>query len=155
MMEELIKLKDRNIIVITGRDNQIKPKFNRYKKHKNVKIIGWTDQMPNFIKSADLVATKAGGATVMECIAAQKPIIVTSTLARHESGNAELIKNYHLGIIANARRPKITQHILSIRENYQKIQKNLKKVANPDAALKIAAFLAQLLDKTNQPKIKA
>ena len=152
IMKELLKAKDRNIIIITGRDKKITPKFARYKNRKNIKIMGWTDQMPDFIKSADIVITKAGGATVMECIAAQKPIIITSTIARHEAGNAELIKRYKVGIIAKSRRPKLDQNILTIQKNYSKFRKNLKKIANPGAALKIAEFINEIVSQTSAAK---
>ena len=88
----------------------------------------------------------------MECIAAQKPIIITSTIARHEAGNAELIKRYKVGIIAKSRRSKLDQNILIIQKNYQKFRKNLKKIANPGAALKIAKFIHEVVSKTSPSK---
>lgn len=64
-MEELIQnFKNCNIIVIAGRDDKILNKLGAYSLYENVKVIGWTDQMPNFIKASDIVLTKAGGATV-------------------------------------------------------------------------------------------
>jgi UDP-N-acetylglucosamine:LPS N-acetylglucosamine transferase len=147
-MEELIKnFQNANIIVIAGRDTKIKNKMEEYALYENVKIIGWTDRMPDFIKAADLVLTKAGGATVMECVAAQKPMIITSTIARHERGNAELVKRHKLGIVENKHRLQITANIKKIRENYKIYQKNLKKLSNPTASLTIAKHLIQLLDQ--------
>lgn len=147
IMEELLKnFTQCNIIVIAGRDNKIKDKMEVYKLYKNVKIVGWTNQMAYYLKAADIVLTKAGGATVMECIASQKPMIITSTIARHERGNAELVKRYRLGIVEEKTRLEITKHIKAIRRQYQSYQKNIKKITNPKATLRIAKHIAELLN---------
>lgn len=146
LMEELIQnFKNCNIIVIAGRDVKIMNKLEGYNLYENVKVIGWTDQMPNFLKASDVVLSKAGGATVMECIAAEKPIIITSTIARHERGNAELVKRYKLGIVENKRKPQITRSIQTIEKSYKMYQKNIRKMSNPDASLTIAKHLVELL----------
>ena len=146
LMEELVEnFKNCNIVVIAGRDSKIKDKLEGYSLFENVKVIGWTDRMPDFLKAADVVLTKAGGATVMECIAAERPMIITSTIARHEKGNAELVKRYKLGIVENKRKPEITKSIRTIQKNQKMYEKNLKKMSNPEAALTIAKHLIDVL----------
>ncbi len=146
IMEELLEnFQHCNIIVIAGRDAKIKTKLEGYALYKNIKIVGWTDRMPDFIKASDVVLTKAGGATVMECLAAEKPMIITSTIARHERGNAELVKRYKLGVIENKRNPQITKSIHTIQKSYKIYQKNLKKLGNPKAAIDIAKHLIEVL----------
>ena len=140
---------DFNLIVITGRDPKIKPKMEKIATGKNVKIIGWTDMMPQFIKAANMVVTKAGGATVMECIAAERPMIITSMIPGQEQGNGELIKRYDLGIIAPSANMGIAESIDYIHKNYDTFIKNLKKISNPRAALKIAEFIHKLLEENN------
>lgn len=150
IMEELIEnFKNCNIVVIAGRDEKIKRKLEGYSLYENVKVVGWTDRMPEFIKAADIVLTKAGGATVMECIAAEKPMIITSTIARHERGNAELVKRYDLGIVENKHKPQITKSIQSIQKKYKIHKKNLKKLSNPQASLSIAKHLIEVLNEAS------
>ncbi len=141
------KRTDYNIIVITGRDEKAKKSFEKYEDLKNVKIIGWTDQMPDFIKSADLVITKAGGATIMECIAAKKPVVITSVIEGQESGNAELIERHQLGIIASQKNSDIARAVKKIHDNYDLYQKNMSKLSNPDASLKIARFIHEVMSE--------
>ncbi len=148
MLEELIKnFKNANIIVISGRDLKIKNKLEEYSLYENVKVIGWTDRMPDYIKASDVVLTKAGGATVMECIAAEKPMIITSSIARHERGNAELVKRYKLGIVEPKRKQNITKSIQTIHKSYKMYKKNLKKMSNPKAAITIAKHVIEVLTK--------
>jgi len=146
IMKKLIeKTEDFNIFVITGRDSKIKPKLEKIARGSNVKIFGWTDEMPRFIKAADIVITKAGGATVMECIAAEKPMIITSVIPGQEQGNAELIMDYNLGIVLDESEMDLSQSIENITRNYSRFQSNLKKQSIPDAALKIAEFIGEIL----------
>lgn len=134
-----------NVIIITGRDSKNKPRLEKLTEdYPNVRVIGWTDHMADFIQVADIVVTKAGGATIQECIAAQKPMVITSVIPGQEQGNAVLIKRYRLGIVAAAR-DNIAEHIDYINKNFQLFDRNLKKMSNPRSALQIAEYLHKLL----------
>jgi processive 1,2-diacylglycerol beta-glucosyltransferase len=57
-------------------------------------LIGWTDQMPNLLRSHDLVICKAGGAILHEVLAARTPAVIDYVVPGQEEGNAEmLLKN--------------------------------------------------------------
>lgn len=135
-----------NLFVICGRNTELQPKLEPYDHHKNVRIIGWTDQMPEFIKNCDLVVTKAGGATVMECIAAKKPMVITQVIPGQEMGNAELIKLHELGIVQKHAKMSISESIGYIRKNQARFLKNLEKQSNPEASLKIARFINEKIN---------
>lgn len=139
--------KNQNVIIITGRDSKNKPRLEKLTEdYENVRVIGWTDKMPAFIKAADIVVTKAGGATIQECIAAEKPMVITSVIPGQEQGNAQLIKRYHLGIVAAAR-DNIADHIDYINKNRDMFARNLEKNSNPCASLDIAEFIHDLMEK--------
>lgn len=150
-MQQIMSMKKPlNCIIITGRDPKIKPSLEKFLKRNanpniQTQIIGWTDHMPEFIKAADLVITKAGGATVMECIAAQKPMIITSYIPGQEEGNVLLIERHKIGIIDGSSE-KLNENIELIQKNYRHFQGNLQKISHPDAALKIARFIAKMLE---------
>lgn len=138
---------NQNLIIITGRDSKNKPRLEKLTEdNPNVRVIGWTNQMPNFIKAADIIVTKAGGATIQECIAAEKPMVITSVIPGQEQGNAQLIKRYHLGIVAAAR-DNIADHIDYIKKNEAMFKRNLKKNSNPRSSLEIAEFIHGLLEQ--------
>lgn len=130
-----------NLIVICGRNAELYPKLEEFDHQPNTRIIGWTDQMPEFIKNCDLVVTKAGGATVMECIASKKPMVITNVIPGQEMGNAELIKLHELGIIQKEAKMSISECIEYIRKNHDRILENLSRISNPDASLKIARYI--------------
>jgi len=141
--------RDYNVVCVTGRNKTIMPKIEHLKKEKNVAVLGWTTNVPDLIKSSDLVITKAGGATVQECIAAVKPMIITQIILGQEEGNADLIETHQLGyILENGKKglESIPELITEIRKNHKKYTTAIKKQSRPKAAYDIAKFLVKLVD---------
>ncbi len=137
-------LPDTQIVAITGRDE---PLYNKLKTNfgPTIKLIGWTEKMPQFILASDLVITKAGGSTVMECLGAIKPVIICKIIPGQEEGNAEYITKHHLGIVALE--PEMIAHAAhKILDNMPSYCKSLNKVAIPQASLSIASFLLDLIE---------
>lgn len=135
------------LIVVAGRDQDL------YRQIKNdaiwnnpyIQLVGWTNQMPELIKASDIVITKAGGSTVMECIAAKKPLIINKIIPGQEEGNAELVERYRLGHIAKSDH-EIIMAINEINNDYSNYQKRLSTLSKPEAANTIIKFLAQRLN---------
>lgn len=133
-----------NIIVITGRNQEIYDKLTDYQKRYNFRLVGWTDQMPDFIMGSDIVVTKAGGSTVMECIAAQKPLVIHHIIPGQEEGNAEFVTKHQLGLV-ELDPSQIAPAVASIMKHRTTYQKNLQQHAQPEATVKIADFIADIL----------
>jgi len=149
IFEKVINEKrDYNVIGVMGRNKSLMPKIEHLKNQKNVAILEWTDNVPALMKASDLIVTKAGGATIMECIAAKKPMIITHVIPGQEEGNAMLIEKHNLGIVLKNNKKSIDEipaHISTIRKESQKYTTALKEQSNPRAALKIAEFINSLL----------
>ncbi len=146
IIQELLREpRDYNVIVVSGKNAKLKAKLSVYTHHKNIRVMGWRDDLPHFINVADLVMTKPGGATVMECIGAKKPMLITQIIPGQEEGNAELIKRYKLGIISTEKPGKIRKNITTIRQHQAEYEKNLAKLSKPAAALDIARFVKTIV----------
>ncbi len=142
--------RDYNVIVVTGRNETLMPKIEHMRFEKNVAVLGWTTNVPDLILSSDIVITKAGGATVMECIAAKKPMVITQVIPGQEEGNAKLIQKHNLGVILEKGRKgllNLPEHIKEIRKNYNKFQSALEQQSKPDAALQIAKLIDSEISK--------
>ena len=139
---------DCQFLVITGRDKSQYEDLKDIEMPDSVSLLGWTDQMAELIKLSTLVLTKAGGSTIMECIAAHKPIVINKIIPGQEEGNAELIKRYRLGIVAQTP-SRISQAITTILNDYPAYQNRLARAAQPDAAHEILVFLRARLDSKN------
>jgi processive 1,2-diacylglycerol beta-glucosyltransferase len=102
----LLELDDVHLTITAGRDPDLRAKLiERTRKHADrVRVLGWTNQMPELMMSHHLVISKAGGATVQEAIAARCPMIVNQVIPGQEEGNAELIWRFGLGAVAEKNR---------------------------------------------------
>lgn len=140
-------LKNIQLQIITAANEDLRKKLQAINWPWPTKIYGWTDEMHNFIKSADLVITKAGGCTVMECISCKKPMIIADAIPGHEMGNVLLVQKYNLGVILNDDLSNFDWAISYIFNNEHLIKKNLAVQQRPNAAKDIAKFLIELAKK--------
>lgn len=131
------------ILVICGKYKRAYEELSKRRYYASTRIFSWVDSMANYLRAADLVVTKAGGAIVMECLAAGKPIIITQITPGQEEGNAELIRKHQLGFI-ETNPEKIVQLIvklLNTPEKIKELQDQVKNFSLPDAAYQIAKFI--------------
>lgn len=89
---------DIQIITIAGKSIELKQKYDKLVKENNrektVKVLSFTDKIPQLMHISDLVITKPGGLTTTESLACNVPIIVIDPIPGQEIENAEyLVKN--------------------------------------------------------------
>lgn len=78
------------LIVSAGKLEGIKQKLQRtYRKQKNIKIIGFVDNIQDYYSAADIIVTKPGMSSMLEAIAFNKKCILTHPVAMQEIGNVK------------------------------------------------------------------
>lgn len=85
------------LTVTVGRDEALEA---RIRALGGLEVYGWTPELPRLVAEAHVVISKAGGATVQECLAAGTPMIVSQVVPGQEEGNARLIAENGAGVIA-------------------------------------------------------
>lgn len=147
IIKKLDQIKESNFqfIIITGKNNNIKKALTALKLKHYAKILDWVANMHDYLSIADIVLTKAGGATVMECIAQQKPMIITQVIPGQEEGNAKFVKRHELGVVLSKKCANLKKAVNDIFKNYSFYQKNLEKEMRPNATFDIANFIVSLL----------
>src|SRR5699024_7020637 len=90
------------VIAIAGRNVKIKERFDELVSSTNsgdtVKILSYTNQVPELMSVADLVITKPGGLTTTESLASGLPLIVIDLLPGQEEENAKFVEKNGAGI---------------------------------------------------------
>jgi len=92
---------DADIIFISGKNNKLKNKCEKYikdKKINNIKVLGFSNDVFNLMKISDLVISKPGGATVTECLEMKVPLILVPGIGGQEKYNAKFIAKKKYGI---------------------------------------------------------
>ena len=139
-----------NFIVLTGKNKKLLKKFP---PEKNLVTLGWREDMARIMKSADMMITKAGGASIMEGIAAELPLLITRVIPGQEEGNLVLVRKNNLGLASF--NLDLTRQIIKRwskkKEDFQEIKRNLKSFARPKAAYKIAKFVLSQAASTSPP----
>jgi UDP-N-acetylglucosamine:LPS N-acetylglucosamine transferase/predicted metal-dependent phosphoesterase TrpH len=158
-VDRLLDLENVHLTITAGRDPELRAKLiERTRDYGDrVKVLGWTNQMPELLMSHHLVISKAGGATVQEAIAARCPMIVNQVIPGQEEGNAELITKFNLGAVVEKNKEVAEAVELAFEKRatlWQEWRKNLKKISRPDAALRIGELILEAADH-DQPGRKA
>ena len=90
------------IIAISGRNEKMKLGFegivNKYNAHDFVRILGFTDQVPELMSISDLVVTKPGGLTTSESLASHLPMVIINPIPGQEEENAEFLESKGIAI---------------------------------------------------------
>lgn len=119
------------VVAIAGRNEKMKERFDELvkatKTESNVKILSFTNQVPELMSVSDLVITKPGGLTTTESLASGLPLIIIDPLPGQEEENAEFIENSGAGIWVKDS-DNIETILLNIFNNPDKLE-NMKSKA--------------------------
>lgn len=89
------------LTIVTGRsEERLRPLIARLlhsSRRQNVELHGWCGTVPELMNRHALCLTKAGGATVHECIAAGIPAVINYVIPGQEEGNALLLERTGCG----------------------------------------------------------
>ena len=136
-----------NLAVITGRNNKLKETLEAMDWNIPTHIYGFITDMPDFMRAADILVTKAGPGTISEALIANLPIILYHRIPGQEEGNVSYVINEGAGIWA----PEIKDIINTLKDwlnNPQKRMlavKNAKRLAKPNAARQIVQLIARMI----------
>ena len=90
------------IVAISGKNPKMKENFENLveESHKedNVKILEYTDKVPELMSISDLVVTKPGGLTTTESLASGLPIVVINPIPGQEEENATYLEENKVAI---------------------------------------------------------
>jgi processive 1,2-diacylglycerol beta-glucosyltransferase len=147
-VRRLLNLPEVHLTVVAGRNERLRAKaYHATAGHRDrVEVMGWTDALPDRMRQAHLVITKAGGATLQECLAAGKPVILSQVVPGQEQGNAELVLSAGMGAVAPG--PKAVARSVETALGhrglvYRQWRRAVERHRRPTAAREIARFVLQ------------
>lgn len=85
------------VVAIAGKNEKMKKEFEEIVKNKNkgdsIKVLPFTDKVPELMHISNLVITKPGGLTVSESLACGLPLVVINPIPGQEEENALFLEN--------------------------------------------------------------
>jgi len=123
------------IVAIAGKNEKMKENFESLVAKLNVsdrvKVLGFTNKVPELMSISSLVVTKPGGLTTTESLASHLPLVIINPIPGQEEENAEFLEKNGVGIwIRNHDNPdEIISNLFHSEEKIEKMRENTKKLA--------------------------
>jgi processive 1,2-diacylglycerol beta-glucosyltransferase len=133
--------KEVNLIVVCGNNKRLFKKLSE-KNYTSVKVLGFVDNVDEYMSISDILITKAGGLTISEALVKMLPMIFFFLVPGQEKNNARLMQDLGIGIITKNVK-QIKRLILEFRDSPNKLvemKNNIKKIRN----VEIANFIEKL-----------
>ena len=143
----ILNAHDYQIVAISGKNEKMKEEFENLVNELNVankvKILGFTDKVPELMSISDLVVTKPGGLTTTESLASHLPMIIINPIPGQEEENAEFLEKHGVGvwIRKNDDPDAILLNLFDDREKIENMRENTKCLAKLHSTKNICEIL--------------
>jgi 1,2-diacylglycerol 3-beta-galactosyltransferase len=145
---------DVSLVIVAGRNSKLEAELKEQVWENPTFIYGFTHDMPDFMRAANVIVTKAGPGTIAEALNAELPIILYAKLNGQEDGNVDFVVSEGVGVWAPESQAVVralTRWICRPQER-QKVVINCRRTARPDASRQIALILGAQVGLTSQPR---
>ena len=114
-------------------------------KTDSVKILEYTNQVPELMSISDLVVTKPGGMTITESLACNLPIVIINPIPGQEEENAEFLESKGIGLWIKKSDDvlQVLENLFSSPDMLTKMKENTKLLANVNSTKDICEILLQ------------
>ena len=138
------------MIAIAGKNIKMKSAFEEivYKYNsKNIKILEFTNKVPELMSISNLVVTKPGGMTTTESLASHLPMVVINPIPGQEEENAEFLEQNGIAIWLKKSDNawEILNNLFDNPNKLEEMKNNTKKLAKPYSTKTICDILIENL----------
>ncbi|MGE5251151.1 MAG: MGDG synthase family glycosyltransferase, partial [Bacteroidota bacterium] len=142
------------LVVVAGRNEALKIALESRAWENPAFIYGFTREMPDFMRAADFIVTKAGPGTISEALNAHLPIILYSKIPGQEDGNVDFVVQEGAGVWAPTQTlvVRALTRWISRPQEKAKVVETCEKLARPEAARLIAREIAGMLNRQEKER---
>lgn len=141
------------IVAISGKNTRMKKHFQQLVEDFNaesiVKVLGFTNQVPELMSISDLVVTKPGGLTSSESLASGLPMVVINPIPGQEEENAEFLESSKVAtwIKKDDNADEIISSLLNNPEKLREMKINTKLLAKKNSTKDICEKIIDCFEK--------
>jgi len=145
---------DLGLIIVAGRNKRLKAALEGHEWENPTCVYGFTHEMPEFMRAADVLVTKSGAASVTEGLNANIPMIMYAKLPGQEDGNVTFVEEAGAGLYAPTTQQVVRTltRWISRPEERKRIAENARDASRPDSARAIARAIAHELGLAKRSK---
>lgn len=115
--------------VITGSNQKAYDRLHG--RYGNIDVIGYTDQVHQYMAQADLILSKPGGITLFETICSELPLLAFSPFLQQEINNSRLLDRYQIGRVLDRNQRECLEQIrqmLSDPGALERMRENIRRL---------------------------
>ena len=137
------------VVAIAGKNVKMQAKFETLVKETDsedtVKVLSYTNKVPELMSISDIVISKPGGLTTTESLASGLPIIVFNPIPGQEEENAEFLEQNGVGIWLkkNDNIKEKLREILSSTEKIKEMKINARLLSKKNSTADICKILLE------------
>lgn len=153
ILKILIRIfKEVQVIAISGKNKKMNQKFNDLVKSTNtqnrVKILEYTNDVPELMSISMGVITKAGGLTLTESLVSNLPIAIVNPIPGQEEENAEYLVNNGAAIWVKKGDSvvRVLKYVSRNPEILSKMREKTKQIAKPNSTKDICEILLKNIE---------
>ena len=137
------------VIASAGKNEKMKTEFEKIVEENNkqdsIKVLAFTDKVPELMSISDLVISKPGGLTTSESLASNLPMIIINPIPGQEEENAEFLESKGTGIWLrkNDSSREVLKNIIDDSEKLSKMKKNTELLAKKHSTENICKIILE------------
>ena len=152
VLESIINnLSSYQIIAISGKNKKMNTSFHelvdKLDVNDRVKILEYTNQVPELMSISSLVVTKPGRLTTSESLASGLPILIINPIPGQEEENANFLESHNVAVwLKNNENPnKVIHELFKYPNKLEEMKDNAKKLAKKHATEDICTDIMKLI----------
>jgi 1,2-diacylglycerol 3-beta-galactosyltransferase len=112
-------------------------------------VFGFRNDVPELMRAADLLVTKAGPGTLAEASVAEVPVVVYDYVPGQERGNLDWVRSTGIGVVALTTAEVVSSvaRIVQNSERLASMRAQLTNIAPRGSSRRIAVLIAQVADE--------
>jgi 1,2-diacylglycerol 3-beta-galactosyltransferase len=145
-----------HLVVVTGRNASLKAKLEELAPSlpTPMTVLGFRNDVPELMRAADLLVTKAGPGAIAEASIAEVPVVVYDFVPGQERGNLDYVRTNGIGVVALTA-SEVVQSVRRIVHNQERLaamRARQTSIAPRGSSRRIAELIAEVAMQGGVPR---
>lgn len=137
-------------MIIAGRNERLRKRLEQVDWEIPTKVFGFVHNMPELMRAADVIVTKAGPSTISESFISGLPIILSGFIPGQEEGNVDFVVRHEAGVLADDCKEigqLVAEWFDPSNPTLAEMSRNSQEQGRPRAALDIATEIYSVMEE--------
>jgi 1,2-diacylglycerol 3-beta-galactosyltransferase len=141
---------DVQLLIVAGRNDRLRKRLEEVSWEAPTHVLGFVKNMPDLMRAADVMITKAGPSTMCEALACGLPMLISGSLRGQEEGNAESVVERGAALWTPTPQRVVTALKELLRpgnDGLAHMSQSARQAAKPLAALEAVSLMDRLVEE--------